>query len=162
MKFYQKNSHLGRIWIDYFILFERIFNNNKIFLKKLVIFCKVEWTCEIYSFQRFFFKIPCFNPKNCKKATWDFRRLLICKWGHSQLQDEPKKPSVAICSRSRLFWTNCKYRTTTWMHSMQLYLYYRTCFSWLWMFVITHVHTTQQTLQKLQIYVLIFNENPYG
>jgi hypothetical protein len=42
MKFYQKNSHLGRIWIDFFILFERIFNNNKIFLEKLVIFCKVE------------------------------------------------------------------------------------------------------------------------
>ena len=42
MKFYQKNSHLRRIWIDFFILFERIFNNNKIFLEKLVIFCKVE------------------------------------------------------------------------------------------------------------------------
>ena len=45
MKFYQENSHLRRIWIDFVILFERIFNNNKIFLEKLVIFCKVEWTC---------------------------------------------------------------------------------------------------------------------
>jgi hypothetical protein len=57
-----------------------MFNNNKIFLEKLVIFCKVEWTCVISSFQRFFFKIPCFYPKNCNKATWNFRRLLISFW----------------------------------------------------------------------------------
>jgi hypothetical protein len=51
---------------------------NYFCVEKLVIFCKVEWTCGISSFQRFFFKIPCFYLKNCKKATWDFRPLLIC------------------------------------------------------------------------------------
>ena len=63
MKFYQKNSHMRRIWIDFLILFERIFNNNKIFFREIGNILQSRVNMWNFQFSAIFLQNPLFLPQ---------------------------------------------------------------------------------------------------
>jgi hypothetical protein len=63
---------MGRIWIDFFILFERMFNNNKIFFREIGNILQSRVNMRNFQFSAIFLQNPLFLPQTLQEGNLGF------------------------------------------------------------------------------------------